>query len=94
MDATNILIAAADCIEQRGTQRDQPDGERSMRRAVDAFNAITGCDITERDGWMFMAVLKMARAQGKTTIADDYVDGAAYFALAGESVLNQVIPPT
>ena len=87
MDALDILIAAADCIGNRAEQRDQPDGERSMRRAVTAFNAITGHTLSEREGWLFMVFLKAARAQGGRFVLDDYIDGAAYFALAGESAV-------
>lgn len=86
MNAPDILITAADTIAERGTQRDHADGERSMARAVAAYNALTGHALTERDGWMFMAVLKAARAQGGRDRLDDYIDGAAYFALAGETL--------
>lgn len=86
MDATEILHSAIVCITDRGAQRDQPNGERSMGRAVGAFNALTGHQLTERDGWLFMVALKAARAAtiGGRHNADDYVDGAAYMALAGE----------
>jgi hypothetical protein len=84
--APEILEAAAGHILARGTSRDLPQGERSMRRTVDAFNAITGLVLSERDGWLFMAVLKAARATAGGHNPDDYEDGAAYFALAGESV--------
>ena len=69
----------------RAAARDQPGGERSMRRTVDAFNALTGNKLSERDGWMFMVALKMARAcTTPTGLADDYEDLAAYAGLAGE----------
>lgn len=87
MSASEILRAAAATIDQRGTERDQPGGERSMSRTVAAFNALTGHQLSERDGWLFMVALKAARATA-TPVGrpDDYLDGAAYFALAGESV--------
>ena len=83
--APEILEAAAGHILSRGTSRDLPQGERSMARAVTAFNAITGLQLGERDGWLFMVVLKMARATAGSHNPDDYEDGAAYMALAGES---------
>ena len=86
MNAPDILIAAADCIGDRASQRDHEDGERSMAKAVATFNTLTGHQLTERDGWIFMAVLKLARAQGGHHVLDDYVDGAAYLALADESI--------
>ncbi|UPG86808.1 DUF6378 domain-containing protein [Luteibacter aegosomatis] len=84
--AAEILRAAAGHIEDRAAQRDQPGGERSMARTVAAFNALTGHQLSERDGWLFMTTLKMARACCTPTgIPDDYEDGAAYIGLAGES---------
>lgn len=85
--APAILALGAQALQDRASSRDQPDGERSMARAVAMFNAYAGGDrrMSETDGWMFMVLLKAARAaQGKVN-EDDYVDGAAYFALAGES---------
>lgn len=82
--ASDLLIEAADTIDQRGKQRDQANGERSMARTVAAFNALTGKELNEVDGWKFMAVLKLARSRCGHNL-DDYIDGAAYMALAGEA---------
>jgi Domain of unknown function (DUF6378) len=85
LQAGSILREAAATIDGRAAQRDTPQ-ERSMARCVDAFNGLTKHNLTEEQGWMFMAILKMARAQnGGKFVKDDYVDGAAYIALAGES---------
>lgn len=87
MKAHEFLQAGVDAMADRATQRDTPDGERSMNRAVIAFAAMTGHELTEHDGWLFMALLKMSRATASDVVReDDYIDGAAYFALAGESV--------
>lgn len=88
--APGILKAAAQHMQDRADQRDQPDGERSMARCVEAFNALTGHNLDETEGWLFMAVLKASRAcaNNSTPNRDDYEDGAAYFALAGESALR------
>ena len=84
MNAEEIGTKAVDTISARGKERDQPTGERSMLRTVEAFNALTGASLTEREGWLFMVILKAARScQGRHNL-DDYVDGAAYFMLAGE----------
>ena len=62
-----------------------------MGRTVAAFNALTGHNLSERDGWLFMGVLKMARAcctpSGRP---DDYVDLSSYGALAGEAAARMV----
>ncbi len=84
MNAPDILIRAAELIERRAAERDLPQ-ERSMARAVDAFNVLTGRCLSEREGWLFMAVLKLSRATAGAPIDDDLIDAAAYCALALES---------
>ena len=66
-----------------------------MKRTVEAFNALTGHSISERDGWFFMCVLKMARASNTPTgQPDDYEDLAAYGGLAGECAAKYRVEPT
>lgn len=83
--AADMLQEAKDCLVARGVERDKPNGERSMKSTVEAFNALTGHELTEEHGWIFMVALKMARSQGGCYKADDYIDMAAYAALAGEA---------
>ena len=84
--AHTILQDAAQHMLDRAAARDQPTGERSMARCVTAFNALTGHSLSERDGWMFMVVLKAARACNTPAgQLDDYQDLAAYSALCGEA---------
>ena len=82
--APSILDEARDCIADRAEERDT-DSERSMKATVEAFNAMYGKDLTEEQGWQFMVLLKMSRAKGPNMQRDSYVDGSAYFALAGEA---------
>lgn len=84
-DAATVLKEASALVGQRGAERDKPDGERSMLATVKAFNAITGHQLTETDGWHFMELLKMARAYGGSYRQDDYDDKTAYSALAAEA---------
>ena len=87
-DASSILDAAQKALEDRARSRDRKK-ERSMPSAVKAFNALTGHNITDAQGWLFMAVLKAARAEGgNIRRMDDYIDGSAYFALYGEQSFN------
>ncbi len=88
MKPQDALREAAELIDTRGKERDN-EGERSMARTVKAFNAMFDKDLTETEGWQFMALLKMSRAIGGNFREDDYVDGAAYTALAGESASNK-----
>lgn len=84
MKANEILTKAAQHLAERAKTYDRPEGERSMGKTVQMFNALTDGEITEEQGWLFMAILKMVRSQQGDYKADNYEDGAAYFALAGE----------
>ena len=83
--ADAILGNAAAEMQDRAASRDTPEGERSMGRCVKAFNAMFGTELTETQGWQFMELLKMARSVGGEFRLDDFTDGVAYAALAGES---------
>ena len=85
MKAHQILEAGLGHMRDRAATYDKPQGERSMGATVEAFRAITGHDLTEEQGWLFMALLKAVRSQHGQFRADSYEDGAAYFALAGEA---------
>lgn len=87
--AAGILGQAISEMEDRAKTYDRAEGERSMGRTVNAFNAITGGNMTEVQGWLFMAVLKSVRSQQGGYRADSFIDGAAYFALAGECASEQ-----
>lgn len=95
-DAPALLIEAADTICNRAAERDSEDGERSMARAVHMFNLWRGRHhqgvVTEHEGWMFMVFLKLARAAEGKHRRHDYIDGAAYLALACECVERDAIP--
>lgn len=84
--AFSILDKAQGHMRDRAATYDA-EGERSIGKAVEAFNTITGDGLmnTDERGWLFMTILKMVRAQSGSLRMDSYEDGAAYFALAGES---------
>lgn len=84
--APDLLREAADLIDQRAAERDV-SAERSMRRAIAAFNTLTGNALTETNGWLLLAILKLARATVGKFQPDDLKDCAAYVALALECQL-------
>lgn len=84
--ADEILQTACDIMKERGARRDQGQ-ERSMERIVTVFNALTDNKLTEVDGWTFMVVLKLCREQTGHDL-DNWVDGAAYMALAAEASIE------
>lgn len=87
--ARELLQRAKDLIDNRGKDRDKPNGERSMARCVDAFNAMTDHNLTEVDGWLFMQYLKHSRSQSGSFRQDDYEDDIAYSALRAEAAIKQ-----
>lgn len=85
MCAPDILDQAKAEMKDRAATYDKTEGERSMAATVWAFEAVTGVVMTEAQGWLFMAILKAVRSQQGAFRMDSFVDGAAYFALAGEA---------
>ncbi|QMP18281.1 hypothetical protein phiV141_24 [Vibrio phage phiV141] len=85
--ASDFAEQAVAEMKDRAASRDC-DGERSMERTVNAFNAMFGHKMTTVQGWQFMELLKMARSVGGAYREDDFVDGVAYAALAGEAAAD------
>ena len=76
------------CLVERGVTYDSKEcGERSMGKVVSMYRILKpgGVIQSAEDGYLFMAILKLVRSQQGEYKADNYTDGAAYFALAGES---------
>ena len=72
--AAQYCDAAKGHVADRATTYDAPAGERSMAKTVAAFNALTGHQLTEEQGWLFMETLKMARSQQGQFKRDNYED--------------------
>jgi hypothetical protein len=87
--APDLLREAADLIDQRAAERDVAS-ERSMSRTIAAFNTLTGHTLTETNGWLLLAILKLARATVGKFQSDDLKDCAAYVALALECELAAI----
>lgn len=94
--APGILTKAAGLMAERGKQYDQPQGERSMGRAVTALNAVLGREaLTESEGWLLLQLLKDVRdRQRSAPHQDSLLDGVAYAALKAESRLKEEPPCT
>lgn len=87
--APALLDQAAKHMRDRAATYDKPEGERSMGKTVQAFNAITGRDLAEHEGWLLMALLKMVRSEtSKEPHQDSVEDLIAYGALYGEARLG------
>ena len=89
--APQLLEKAASHMRDRAATYDSPEGERSMAKTVAAFNAITGRDLTETEGWLLLQVLKDVRLfQRPGYHADSAEDGIPYSALKAESKSKEV----
>ena len=90
MKAHEVLEKAAQHMRDRAATYDKPEGERSMAKAVAAFNAITGKSLSVAEGWLFMAVLKQVRAfqNPAKPHVDSLEDGPAYLALLAEEMTS------
>jgi hypothetical protein len=88
--ASALLYKARKHMEDRAATYDQPQGERSMGKTVAAFNAITGRDLSESEGWALLALLKLVRDRAGKPHVDSVEDAIAYAALYGEARLAEV----
>lgn len=97
MKSTEFLQAAIDVQAERGQTYDKPTGERSMGATVTAFNAITGRDLSEAEGWLLLQTLKDVRQWQNPSKYhhDSALDGVAYSALKAEALSEeQVVEPS
>lgn len=84
---TEFLQNAIDLEKQRGVDYDSPDGERSAARIAEAFNAITGYDLTESEVWLILSLLKQVRQWSNEAFhRDSAEDQVTYVALMSESL--------
>lgn len=86
MRSVDFLRAAEAIQGERAREYDQPDGERSMAKTVAMFNIVSGMDLKESDGWLFMSLLKIVRDQSRVDVhIDACKDFVSYSALYGEA---------
>lgn len=84
--AAELLGRAAMHMHDRASTYDEPAGERSMGKCIAAFNAITGRDLRESEGWLLMSLLKAVRSEARSDPHQDSLeDMIAYAALYAES---------
>jgi hypothetical protein len=81
--ARDILKEVSEVLVERGKTRESDDGEQSMCKIVNTFNALTDLGLTTEQGWLFMLCLKLGRMQYGYD-RDSYVDLVGYAALLAE----------
>ena len=90
-EAPELLGRAARHMHDRAATYDTLGGERSMGKAVRAFNAITGRELTEAEGWLLLQVLKDVRNFSRVKPHQDSLeDCIAYSALKAEAEMRRL----
>lgn len=87
-EAAELLREVMDVLVERGKTRDTDEGEKSMSRVVNTFNALTDTGLTESDGWLFMLCLKLGRMQYGYD-RDSFIDAIGYASLLAECSITE-----
>ena len=87
--SVETLRKAIETLGVRADDYDSSKGENSMLKIVPLFNELTGHKLTVSEGWKFMILLKLVRSMQSENKLDNYVDGAAYFALASSEIVEE-----
>jgi hypothetical protein len=93
LHAENYLRRSIYALNQRARDYDSLGGEKSIGKTIELFNKLTGNNLSDSQGWLFMVCLKLVRSQQGTFHMDNFVDLAAYAALYGESQEKEVPEP-
>ena len=81
MNAGDFLNEARATIEDRGMDYGHPTD--NMSRTASLWSAYLEMPITDYQVAMCLALVKVARSM-ETSKVDNYIDGAAYFAISGQ----------
>ena len=81
MKASDYLNEARAVIEDRGMDYGHPSD--NMQRTARLWSAYLEMPITDDQVAMCLALVKVARSM-ETSKVDNFIDGAAYFAISGQ----------
>jgi hypothetical protein len=81
MNAGDILTESRATIEDRGMDYGSPTD--TMSRTASLWSAYLEMPVTDYQVSMCLALVKIARSM-ETSKVDNYIDGAAYFAISGQ----------
>lgn len=88
--AGEFLNKACAIMQSRSKEYDRPEGERSMGRTIEAFNAVAGRNLTEAEGWLLLQLLKDVRQWQRPEFhRDSAEDCVAYAALKAEALARE-----
>ncbi len=91
-DAGDFLSAGMTILCERGQQYGSNSRECSFPQVAEAFNAITGNELSGSDVCMILTLLKLVRqsAQPDRLHVDSLVDGVNYMALYAEMISKEL----
>ena len=81
MKASDYLNEAKAIIEDRGMDYGHPSD--NMQRTARLWSAYLEMPVTDHQVAMCLALVKVARSM-ETSKVDNFIDGAAYFAISGQ----------
>ena len=93
LTATELLSESIKVQKQRGEQYDKDaTGERSFQAAADAFNAMSGENLTGSDICMILVCVKAVRQYSNPARlhADSVLDLVSYASLWGEELSKEL----
>ena len=89
LSAQALLERARGHMDDRASTYDTQRGERSVKRATDAFNSITGHSLKESEGWLLLQLVKDVRQWSRPEYHEDSAeDCIAYAALKAEALVR------
>lgn len=84
MSSKTEILQTAEKLLTGDRQEQHGEARQNFSRIAAMWSLILNCDVEPHQVALCMAALKMSRAVSNPSNVDSYVDGAAYFALAGE----------
>lgn len=90
--SVDFLNAAKRTQEERATEYDSPEGERSFQQVATAFNAVTGKDLKGSEVALIQQILKDVRQwkNPERIHEDSLIDGVSYASLKAGELVREV----
>ena len=82
--STDILLRCIEVQQERGKEHTDTEKERNMKKIVEVFNSLTGKNLSELEGNLFMVCLKLVRLNREKYHEDSFIDCINYLSLAAE----------
>lgn len=84
MTVRGDILREATSLTEGDRNKDYGDPYDTFLRIAEIFKAISGHELSAKDVAYFNLAQKIARTEESPQKLDNYIDGAAYLAIAGE----------